>query len=322
MHDVDFWSAVTSLVASGKPVGLVVMVDAEGSGPNRPGAKLAVTADGERLGTVGGGRSEFSLAESATAMLQEHPPPPPHRVTMTHTGETGAHASGMICSGEQRFIAVCLGEADRATLLTIQDAYRNNRPHHLSLDANGLHCVPAADSNAGAGYAPDPWCYRETVGIRDTMTLVGGGHVSLALTPLLASLGMRIVILDNRPDLATMRDNVQADECRVVDYTDMERHIPDGDRSYVAIMTFGHAHDETVLAQLVGRPLRYLGMMGSAAKIATIRANLIAQGVAPESLDAIHAPIGLPIASNTPAEIAISIAAEVIAVRNGPIAET
>jgi len=110
--------------------------------------------------------------------------------------------------------------------------------------------------------------------------------VALALTPLLVRLGFRVVVLDDRPGLDTMEANTDADERRVVDYARIVEHVPAGPDSYVCIMTHGHRHDEEVLQQLLQIPLGYLGMMGSAPKVETIRRRLLARGASREALDA------------------------------------
>ena len=115
-----------------------------------------------------------------------------------------------------------------------------------------------------------------------------------------------------------MAANTYAQEKQVVSYKSIGKHVSEGKQSYVVIMTFGHQADELVLGQLAGKKLRYLGLMGSPAKIAQIFASLKKKGVGAASLKKVHAPVGLPIHSHTPEEIAISIAAEIIQVKNKP----
>ena len=134
----------------------------------------------------------------------------------------------------------------------------------------------------------------------------------------MAELNFHIVVLDDRPRLATMAANTYAQEKQVVSYRSIGKHVSEGLQSFVVIMTFGHQADERVLAQLARKKLRYLGLMGSPAKIAQIFANLKKKGISAASLKKVHAPIGLPISSHTPEEIAISIAAEIIQVKNRP----
>jgi xanthine dehydrogenase accessory factor len=115
-----------------------------------------------------------------------------------------------------------------------------------------------------------------------------------------------------------MDANAYAHEKHVVNYSNIGKYVGEGSGCYAVIMTFGHQADEQVLKQLAGKKLRYLGMLGSPAKIAQIFASLKKQGVSAASLKKVHAPVGLPIHSHTPEEIAISIAAEIISIKNQP----
>jgi len=164
----------------------------------------------------------------------------------------------------------------------------------------------------------EDWLYQEEAGQRPTVTIIGGGHVGLALSRVMADLNFHIVVLDDRARVATMAANTYVQEKQVVSYKSIGKHISEGKESYVVIMTFGHQGDERVLEQLAGKKLRYLGLMGSPAKIAQIFARLKKKGVGAASLKKVHAPVGLPINSHTPEEIAVSIAAEIIQVKNQP----
>ena len=165
------------------------------------------------------------------------------------------------------------------------------------------------------------WRYEENFGPMNTAYVIGGGHVGLALSRVLAMLDFRIVVLDERPDVGTFKDNGHAHEKITVSYGEIGRHVPDGggdgEENYAFIMTPDHKADKLVLHQLLDKRLFYLGMMGSAKKVDEIFTRLRHEGVPAERLQKIHAPIGLPIKSHTPAEIAISIAAEIISLKNG-----
>ena len=133
----------------------------------------------------------------------------------------------------------------------------------------------------------------------------------------MVTLPFRIVLLDNRPDLPTMEANSYAHERRIIDYDDVAAQVPDGDNSWVVIMTYGHHHDRRVLEGLLGREYAYLGVLGSRAKIHQMFTDMKSEGAPAHELDRVHAPVGLPIRSHTPEEIAVSIAGEIVAVRNG-----
>ena len=316
MQDLDFWKRIADTLYVDVNVCLVTMVAASGEGPNRPGARMAVLPDGQRFGTVGGGNSEKMLSDLAVKMLSTEPLSDPRLLSLSHHDGEGA-ASGMICSGTQHFTLHCLTPSNRPVLHQILRALSEGISGIIRLSPEGLNFEGTSESMASIRFDPDRWQYEEPVGRYDTVTLIGGGHVSLALTPLLFSLGMRVIVLDNRPDLDTMQSNRLAHARRVVDYENIRSHMLTGPNSYACIMTFGHQHDECVLRQILNLDLRYLGMMGSAHKIRTIFDHMLSEGFPQKTLDKVHAPIGMNIGSNTPEEIAISIVAEIIAVRRG-----
>jgi xanthine dehydrogenase accessory factor len=101
-----------------------------------------------------------------------------------------------------------------------------------------------------------------------------------------------------------------------VPYDRLAEHVPDGEHSWVVVMTFGHTHDETALRALEGKNLRYLGLLGSEAKVRQMFDRMQADGVSREFLDSVSAPVGVSIGSHTPEEIAVSIAAEIIQLTN------
>jgi len=229
--------------------------------------------------------------------------------------------SGMICSGWQRIAMVPLSADDSDAVGSLIFALKRNRPGRLQFTARGMEFQPLKKPAVEMAFdyeSDEDWHYQEEAGQRPTLTVIGGGHVGLALSRVMAELNFHIVVLDDRRRVETMAANAYAQEKQVVSYKRIGTLVNDGRQSYVVIMTFGHQADELVLGQLAGKKLRYLGLMGSPAKIAQIFANLKKKGVAAADLKKIHAPVGLPIRSHTPEEIAISIAAEIIQIKNQP----
>ncbi|UOQ74392.1 XdhC family protein [Hymenobacter cellulosilyticus] len=203
--------------------------------------------------------------------------------------------------------------AVEAVLMALQQYQRAT----LRLTSAGL-AVDAADSGSSFyHYRSGPnWEYREQLGFRDALTIVGGGHVALALSRVAATLDFEITVLDDRAGLNTHQQNPYAHHKRTVQYNTLAEQVAQGPNQYVVIMTFGYRPDEVALRQLLGHQVKYLGLMGSAAKIKELLGSLRASGYSAADLAHLRAPIGLPIHSRTPEEIAISVAAELIQVRN------
>lgn len=151
--------------------------------------------------------------------------------------------------------------------------------------------------------------------------LLGAGHVAQAIAPVAAGVGFRVSVLDDREDLLEHPALAGADRL-ARDVDELAEALPDlGPADFVLIVTRDHARDEQALAHLLRRPHRYLGMIGSVRKVHTVLARILrrehALGRPPPDLSRVRAPVGLALGGRTPAEIAISVVAELLAVRHG-----
>lgn len=146
--------------------------------------------------------------------------------------------------------------------------------------------------------------------------IFGGGHCGIALSSLASKCGFRVTVVDSREEWANSEKHPESVGCRIIDFCDAADLIKNPDRTYAVIMTYGHQFDEVVLEKLVNMPLKYLGMMGSKNKVKEVFSNLKGNGIDESLLDKVYAPIGLKIGSRTPWEIAVSIIAELIKIRN------
>jgi xanthine dehydrogenase accessory factor len=146
--------------------------------------------------------------------------------------------------------------------------------------------------------------------------IIGAGHVGLHLAQAAAGAGFHIQVVDDREKFANA-DRFPGADVVVAPIPDWLQSAQLPASSYVVILTRGHQHDLDAMRALASRDLKYLGLIGSRAKIARIYDALLAEGMPAEALDRVHAPVGLEIGAVTPAEIAISILAELIAVRRG-----
>ena len=301
------WLHALASLEKGQNVSLVMVVEHSGSVPGVTGTHVVVSESGI-VGTVGGGAAEQALVEQARTHRGE-----PELVHFRHTPGEG----GTLCSGLQIFAIILLSQNDQSTVQNIVDTLSEHRTGSIQVSSSGLSFTPGNTAPHSFVEEGDSWTYSGPVGLEDTLYIIGGGHVSLALSRVMAALPFKIIVLDDRESLPTMAANRWAHEVRVVDMERLADHVGEGRRSWAVIMTFGHEHDREALASLLGKELAYLGLMGSQAKVRHLLAQLRAADAPVELLQRVHAPVGLPIGSHTPEEIAISIAAEIIAERNG-----
>ena len=170
---------------------------------------------------------------------------------------------------------------------------------------NGLVCGGQMDIHIDP-LAPTPRLY-----------VIGAGHVGLHLARVAGDAGFRVHVVDDREKFANRDRFPDAHEIIVAPLAEWLHEIEIPPSAYVAVVTRGHTHDLDAMRALAARDLRYLGLIGSRAKVSRIYEALAAEGMPAECLARVRAPIGLDIGAVTPAEIAISIVAEMIAARRG-----
>jgi xanthine dehydrogenase accessory factor len=159
--------------------------------------------------------------------------------------------------------------------------------------------------------------YIDPIAPAPPLYIIGAGHVGWHLARFAADAGFRIHVIDDREKFAN-RERFPVADSIVVDEIGSWLHRADlPAAACVVVVTRGHTHDFAAIRALAARDLRYLGLIGSRAKVARIFDALDAEGMPAECLDRVHAPIGLDVGAITPAEIAVSILAELIAIRHG-----
>ena len=149
------------------------------------------------------------------------------------------------------------------------------------------------------------------------LIVFGAGHIGCALSQIGKLLDFNVTVVDNRSEFANAERLPWADTVIAEDYQKAIDSLTFSDTAYVVILTHKHAHDFAILEQLIHKPFRYLGMIGSKTKVAKAFQQLRDKGIGENIIQQIHSPVGISIGANTPAEIAISIAAEMVAVRSG-----
>ncbi|HPM59680.1 MAG TPA: XdhC family protein [bacterium] len=313
MKAVEFWRFVNR---PDRPVILLIVTSTSGATPGKTGFRMAADAEGGLVGSIGGGKLEYDLVEEARALLRMTSPAPLLR--HLHLVEEGTpEANGMLCGGEQTVLLYPVRDEDRPVIDEIISALSSGASGLWSVTGTGMHWQEEGPASARAEQeGPAGLFYQERIFPRETLFIIGGGHVSLALSRAMSLLDWRLVLLDDRPEVDTMKNNHWADEKIIAPFAEVAHHVSPGGRSWVVIMTPSHRADEEVLRRLVAHPFRYLGMMASPAKAAEILSRLRAEGVEEALLRRVFTPVGLPISSHTPAEIAVSIAAQLIQIRN------
>lgn len=158
--------------------------------------------------------------------------------------------------------------------------------------------------------------FIEIIGNAARLLILGAGHVGRTLARMAKELDFRVVVYDDREEQAA--PDQFPSEAKVIcgPFEKAMETMQPASRDYIAIMTYNHALDESLLKDALETPAKYVGMIGSKTKSRQVKEHLANQGVSQERLDAVHAPIGLPIGAHSPAEIAVSILSEIVKVTN------
>ena len=236
-----------------------------------------------------------------------------------HDKSATNNQSGMICSGEQSILLYKVKKEELPAIENIIAILQQHKNATLVLSPEGISYSEEspAENFSFVMRSENDWLYKEKIGYKNQLYIIGGGHCSLAFSKLMSGMDFYIRIYDERKNLKTMLENEYVHEkFEIDDYSQLKELIAGGKDHYVVIMTFGYRTDDIALRALLGKEFKYLGMLGSKKKIEKLFDDLRSENVSEEIIQKIYSPIGINIKSETPEEIAISIAAEIIRVKN------
>jgi xanthine dehydrogenase accessory factor len=319
MHkSLPVWQLIYKSLLENIPGMLLYVLESHGSSPGRQGFFMTVNANGDMEGSIGGGIMEHKFVEMAKEKLKDG-----SRLSgvkkQFHDKSAPTNQSGMICSGEQTIFLYPIQQKDKQTIEAIISSLEQYKNGTLVLSPAGIAfdaTVPAKDFEYHFQSEND-WLYKEKTGYKNQLFIIGGGHCALAFSRLMRGMNFYITLYEEREGLNTVLKNEFAHEMIIVDdYSALSNLIPAGPNQYAVIMTVGYRTDDIALRSLLDKPFTYLGVLGSKKKMEKLFDDYRKAGIPEERLQRIHTPIGLPIGSQTPEEIAISIAAQIIQIKN------
>ena len=276
---------------------------------------MIVNAAGEMSGSLGGGIMEHKFVEMARDIISTEKKASAI-FKQVHDKAAARNQSGMICSGEQIIFLYLLKSTDKKIIEALIASLEKNENATIEFKPGEIIFHPSVPDNdfLFEQNSDENFLYREKTGYKNILHIIGGGHCSLALSKLMAEMDFYIHVYDDRPQLHTMQHNKYAHQQHIVQYGELQ--IKEGNNIFVVIMTVGYRTDDMALRTLKGKHFGYLGLLGSSKKIEKMMNEFKAEGINHEWLSSIHSPIGIDIKSETPEEIAVSIAAEIIREKN------
>ncbi|MDA3859717.1 MAG: XdhC family protein [Melioribacteraceae bacterium] len=319
MKELKLWKYISDRITSNRNVVLLIVANASNASPGRTGFKMAVADDGTSIGTIGGGIMEFDIISEIKESFSNNKEMNFVR-KLHHSNLTSGEKSGLICGGVQTVVFKSLSKDNIEIVENIVSNLEKTIGGVLSLTNETVQFIPQKTNSNNIELLTNEandWKFEENIGIPNTVYIIGGGHVGLAVSRIMSTLDFHVVIFDHRKSVQTMDENIFANKKVITTYDKISDHITEGNKSYVVVVTPSHDGDKDALKAILKLDLKYIGSMGSAKKIKSIFAQLRIEDFSEKSLEKIHTPIGIEIEAESPEEIAISIAAEIINCKHG-----
>ncbi|MBN2062532.1 MAG: XdhC family protein [Deltaproteobacteria bacterium] len=350
------YSKIEELFEKNQFAVLATLISTSGYSPREAGAKMLIMEDGSTLGSIGGGNLEYQLLQEAKKVFSEGGPLIfTYSPEETDGGEIEMHCGGSAIlflepvSPDNFYHIQIFKKIDdlirrggSGILVTAvnADQWKAGSIPKMFMGSNGekIGSILGIEELEDSLFSRmDRFIHQagpETLICRDAesnqldlfiepivsdpvLFIFGGGHVSSHIIPIVRRVGFKVIVIDDRPEIAEPANFPDAEEIYCYPYEGVMDRFDINESSYIVIVTRGHSHDKTVLAQALGTGAGYIGMIGSKRKIRIIYDKLVEEGFTAEDLERIHSPIGIEIGAETPEEIAISIVAELIKVRAG-----
>jgi len=336
LHDLDNWRA-----GENKSIALATVIQTWGSSPRRAGAKMAITPDGKITGSVSGGCVEGAVFEEGVAALKSNHP------KLLHFGvaDETAWEVGLACGGSIevfvkpldvelfKSLRSVLAEEDTAVLVTVVRGPAELLGRELLLKDDGSvtgfisdelneQALNLAKETLSQGESrramlnEDIEVFMEAILPPPTLIAVGGVHITIALMALAKTLGYRTVVVDPRSAFGSEERFPNVDQLIPLWPQEAFQQIPLTRSTAVAMLTHDPKLDDPALKIALPSSAFYIGALGSKTTQAKRRKRLLDEGITEEQMNRLHGPIGLEIGAGTPEEIAMSIMAEIVAVRN------
>lgn len=341
------YQRLNALIAEGQSCALATLVSTSGSSPQNTGAKVIFLPDGRILGTIGGGCMEAEAQRIGLDCLRKKMP----KLFELRLDDDFGWDDGLICGGRvnifinpfpersaEAYAAATETAArrEKAALCTFLRGPEDRVGRSVLARAEGeivgnVPLEPMADSLREAvadtltaarervvDLAEGVSVYIEPILPRPTALIAGAGHVGAAVAQIAALCGFEVVVVDDRASFANRERLPFADRAVVDDIPRFVRDFPINQDTYIVIVTRGHRHDAQVLRECIHSNAKYVGMIGSKRKTVVIFEEMLREGLATkEELRRVHSPMGLTLGDREVGEIAVSIVAELIAVRRG-----
>lgn len=330
---MNIYETIEQYLAEGRTGMLATVIYRDGSAPRDVGAKMLVGEDGKCFGTVGGGRLEGDACREAMNIMHKGE----LKILSIRMDSNAVADDGMLCGGNVDILLEPVLQKYKGVYKRIGEM--------LQQDARGIiitkfggnvfsktfieddlsvtgDMLPEKETGELLNYLNEKRPFYISGGMiieplqpLSVLYVFGAGHISQFLAGIARIVDFHVVIIDDRKEFANKDRFPDAAEIIVDDFHKVLDRLDFTGKEYVAIVTRGHQYDADVLEEVLKKKTKYVGMIGSRRKVRIILDHMRQNGFDEEAIASVHSPIGLSIHAETPQEIAVSIVAELIAVR-------
>ena len=306
------WHKLVAELEAGRRVFLALVIESTRGSPGTPSSTLLLTEDGKQSGTIGGGCMEQNLCQLARDALRKGRYTA--RLSRLAHRKTGQHdASGLICGGSQTNLLLVADLSHLAIATMVAESFKKDRAGVLSISAETWAFEAGQQSSRSVWMEQSiDWRVHLSTHNRKRVAIFGGGHCGAALARQMVRLGFSVNLIEPRAGLFTLDGMQQVTVLNSDTFAAGAAHVNYPEMTFVVVLTPSAKQDIDALSGILNHPFPFIGVMGSRAKITMIRKEIQDSGFDDEGWQRITAPVGVPIESDTPEEIAVSISAQIL----------
>ena len=318
MNISDFWNAAYNSLIKGEAIIICFVVDQTKGSPGTSAARMFVDVKGKIRGTIGGGIMERRVIDRCVERLKKGVLFDPKLEVLEHRENSGSQSSGLICGGSQTNLELALTSEKHVEIAKEISKAASDGTGSLIFSHNKMELVEeTVEKTVLTKYdkSNDDWKVMMPLSNHRRIVVFGGGHCGVALSNTMQRLDYDVTIVESREGLSTLKGLNKSVKRIITDFEKAEQYIKHKSNTIAIVMTYSMASDILALSGIIDKDFKWIGLMGSQSKITRIKNKLREQGFSDLQINKIVVSVGIGFNSDTPEEIAVSIAAKILHVR-------
>ena len=322
MNISDFWTDAYKALSEGEAIIICFVVDQTKGSPGTSAARMFVNVKGKIRGTIGGGIMERRVIDQCVVSLKKGTLLEPTLKLLEHRDNSSSQSSGLICGGSQTNLELSLTPEKHIKIVKKISEAASLGIGSLIFSPKKMDLIEETVEETALtkyGKSFEDWKVMMPLSNHRRIVVFGGGHCGVALSNTMQRLDYDVTIVECREGLSTLEGLNKSVKRVITDFDEAARHIEHQSNTIAIVMTYSMASDIMALAGIIDKEFKWIGLMGSQSKIARIKHKLREQGFSDLQINKIVVSVGMGFNSDTPEEIAVSIAGKILYIRESGI---